>query len=171
MLIRLKILESNLVLIVLLLLIEREKVTELQLFGAHIFSILSLTFPGTILIWRFRIISKVIGGLQDFYDFLEMSRRKDSWNFLQNLHCLYLLLWYCIGDFNDMLSNEDMNGEVEHPTWCIRGFRNVISDCDLHCLPLKSYSFTWERSKGMKNVVDERLDRSVIMSSWMNIFP
>lgn len=41
------------------------------------------------------------------------------------------------------------------------GFCEAVDDCSLVGLPLAGYPYTWFRSKGSINVVEERLDRVV----------
>lgn len=69
-----------------------------------------------------------------------------------------------------MLSIEDKRGRVEHPSWLFRGFREVVDDCDLFDLQLEGHTFTWERGKGIDNLVEERIDRVLINSAWYSIF-
>ncbi|XVF82208.1 hypothetical protein PTKIN_Ptkin16aG0026600 [Pterospermum kingtungense] len=49
-------------------------------------------------------------------------------------------------------------GCVPHPDWLLQGFRSVVFDCELHDLPLQGYPYTWSRSKGSADVVNERID-------------
>lgn len=66
---------------------------------------------------------------------------------------------------------EDKKGRVDHPSWLIDGFRNVVNECNLIDLPLVGYPFTWSRSRGSDNVVKERLDRALVTDSWLQLFP
>ncbi|MCI58947.1 endonuclease/exonuclease/phosphatase family protein, partial [Trifolium medium] len=70
------------------------------------------------------------------------------------------LPWCIIGDFNDLLSQEDKQGRNPHPNWLCEGFRNAISDCDLIDIHLEGYPFTWIKSRGTSHVIEERLDRA-----------
>lgn len=75
------------------------------------------------------------------------------------------------GDFNDILSQDEKHGPVEHPEWLIQGFREVVTNCGLRDLPLLGYPFTWGKSIGKPNAVEERLDRALATSVWFDIFP
>lgn len=108
--------------------------------------------------------------LMAFYGHPERCKRRDSWNLLRRLHSQSSLPWCCIGDFNDLLGNHEKKEKNDHPIWCIRGFREVVSDCGLHDLPLEGYPFTWEKSKGTTDAVEEKLDHALVSASWMNIF-
>lgn len=68
--------------------------------------------------------------------------------------------WCCVGDFNDLLCQDDKRGLHEHTQWLFSGFRQASSDCNLIDLPMVGYPYTWVRFKGRPNCVEERLDRS-----------
>jgi hypothetical protein len=76
-----------------------------------------------------------------------------------------------VGDFNDILSNDDKRGRVPHPQWLLNGFRQAVEDCELIDIPLHGHSYTWSRSMGPDIVVEERLDRALVTNTWMNMFP
>lgn len=69
-----------------------------------------------------------------------------------------------------MLTSKDKSSRVEQPSWLIRGFREVVLDCNLSDLPLIGYPYTWEKSKDSPNAVEERLDRALGFNSWLVIF-
>ncbi|KAL8526940.1 hypothetical protein ACS0TY_015983 [Phlomoides rotata] len=106
-----------------------------------------------------------------FYGYPNRNNRLQSWNLLRSLSSASPLPWLCMGDYNDLLGPEDKRGRVEHPNWLFQGFRNAVSDCNLVDLPLVGYQFTWCRSKGTRNAVEERLDRAMVTPSWSDIFP
>lgn len=61
--------------------------------------------------------------LTGYYGFPERHLRQSSWNLLRHLASVDSLPWVCIGDYNDLLSEEDKKGSTEHPQWLYRGFR------------------------------------------------
>jgi hypothetical protein len=77
------------------------------------------------------------------------------------------LLWCIIGDFNDLLSQEDKRGTHSHPNWLCAGFRNAICDCDLSDIYLEGYPYTWVKRRGSSDIVEERLDRAMANSLWL----
>jgi ribonuclease HI len=81
------------------------------------------------------------------------------------------LPWCIIGDFNDLLSKDDKKGANPHPNWLCNGFRNAVSDCDLTDIHLDGYPYTWVKSRGSTNIIEERLDRAMATSSWLTMFP
>lgn len=68
--------------------------------------------------------------LSGFYGLIDRSRRQDSWKLLQSLFGLSSLPWCVFCDFNDIISS-DKCGTVDHPAWFMRGFRDVVPDCNL----------------------------------------
>ncbi|XP_073024385.1 uncharacterized protein [Primulina eburnea] len=109
--------------------------------------------------------------LTGFYGFPERGKRPESWALLRSLSTQSPLPWCIIGYFNDLLSPEDKKGKHGHPQWLYTGFRQAVMDSGLSDLPLIGYQFTWERGKGTTTAVEERLDRALVTSSWMEKFP
>ena len=105
-----------------------------------------------------------------FYGFLDRSQRHLSWNLLRSLYSASSLPWCYLGDFNDIVCNEEKKGSVPHPPWLIRGFCEALSDRQLQYLPLKGYLFTWESGRGSSHWVEERLDQALVNVSWLNLF-
>ncbi|XP_058726978.1 uncharacterized protein LOC131598384 [Vicia villosa] len=60
---------------------------------------------------------------------------------------------------------------IPHPNWLCTGFQDVLGDCDLTDIPLEGYPFTWTKSRGTSHMIEERLDRAVVSSHWLQIFP
>ncbi|KAL8476214.1 hypothetical protein ACS0TY_028757 [Phlomoides rotata] len=109
--------------------------------------------------------------LTGYYGFPERCRRKHSWDLLRQLSRSSSLPWLCVGDYNDLLTVADKKGRHDHPNWLFQGFRSVVSDVGLFDLPLIGHSFTWIRSRGKENEVDERLDRGMATQEWKTLFP
>jgi hypothetical protein len=106
-----------------------------------------------------------------YYGYPERGRRSQAWNLLRELRDMSDLPWCVIGDFNDLLSQEDKRGNHPHPNWLCNGFRTAVSDCDLTDIHLEGYPFTWIKSRGRTNVIEERLDRAMATSSWLLMYP
>lgn len=105
-----------------------------------------------------------------FYGYPESSRRQASWNLLRSLANVSSLPWVCIGDFNDLLAANEKRGRHEHASWKLRGFNRAVNDCGLIDLGMEGYKFTWERSWGTDNWVEERLDRAFATDNWLHQF-
>ncbi|GAU39328.1 hypothetical protein TSUD_60790 [Trifolium subterraneum] len=79
--------------------------------------------------------------------------------------------WCINGDFNDLLSQSDKKGTHPHPNGLFMGFRQAVSDCDLTDIPIEGHQFTWIKSRGTPHVIEERLDRAMASTSWLQLFP
>lgn len=108
--------------------------------------------------------------LTGYYGFPERARRRNSWNLIRSLASSSNYPWVLIGDFNDLLNIRDKMGGSDHPNWCINGFREVITECNLHDLPLYGYPFTWARARGTPHAVEERLNLALVTNSWLAMF-
>lgn len=51
------------------------------------------------------------------------------------------------------------------------GFKHVVSECGLIEINTKGCDFTWERSRGTQNWIQEKLDRGMANQEWRNMFP
>jgi hypothetical protein len=81
------------------------------------------------------------------------------------------LPWCIIGDFNDLLTQGDKRGIHPHPNWLCNGFRSAVSDCDLTDIHLEGYPYTWIKSRGSPEVIEERLDRAMANTLWLTSYP
>ncbi|XP_058776514.1 uncharacterized protein LOC131650817 [Vicia villosa] len=106
-----------------------------------------------------------------YYGYPERARRRQAWALLRELHVMSTLPWCIIGDFNDLLSQNDKRGLHPHPDWLCSGFQEVISDCNLTDIPLVGYPFTWTKSRGAPHMIEERLDMALGSVSWLQFFP
>jgi len=52
-----------------------------------------------------------------YYGFLERARQRDAWDLLRALRNMSSLPWCIIGDFNDLLSQQDKAGIHPYPNW------------------------------------------------------
>ena len=106
-----------------------------------------------------------------FYGFPETSRRRASWRLLRSLALVSPLPWVCIGDFNDLLHSSEKRGKLAQPTWKLHGFQEAVLESGLFDLGMVGYPFTWERSRGSDEWVEERLDRALASNPWIHLFP
>jgi endonuclease/exonuclease/phosphatase family metal-dependent hydrolase len=106
-----------------------------------------------------------------YYGYPERSKRRHAWNLLRELVNMSSIPWCIIGDFNDLLSQEDKKGIHPHPNWLCMGFRQAIGDCNLTDIPLAGHPFTWIKSRGTPHVIEERLDRVMASTSWLHLYP
>jgi len=106
-----------------------------------------------------------------YYGYLEIERRKETWDFLRTLAQDNTLPWCIMGDFNDILSNEDKWSQIEHPPWRIRGFWKAVIDCTLVDIPMTGYQFTWSKGRDVNGRTKERIDWAMATQDWLYLFP
>ncbi|WJX92273.1 hypothetical protein P8452_73938 [Trifolium repens] len=114
---------------------------------------------------------KGVWRLTCYYGYPERDRRRQAWDMLRELRNMSPLPWCIIGDFNDLLSQEDKLGHNPHPNWLFSGFRSAVNDCDITDIQLEGHRFTWIKSRGSSHVIEERLDRAMASSDWLALFP
>lgn len=104
-----------------------------------------------------------------FYGHPETSKRNETWSLLKGLNKQVDLPWICMGDFNEILSDEDKRGGAMRPERQLTAFRETVVECDFHELQVMGPIFTWSRSKG-DDLTEIRLDRAMANSSWCERF-
>ncbi|PNX97372.1 ribonuclease H, partial [Trifolium pratense] len=120
---------------------------------------------GLSVMWRDTIKCSVLNYSRNFINLIVEEKEQREWR----LTCYYG--YPERGDFNDLLSQEDKRGTLPHPNWLCNGFRNAVSDCDLTDIHLDGYPYTWIKSRGTPDVIEERLDRAMADSRWLTIYP
>ena len=88
--------------------------------------------------------------LTGFYGNLETHKRKESWALLKHLSHLSSSPWLCMGDFNEILDNNERLGSGYRPEWQIRDFREAVVHCGLHDLGYVGNTYTWQKKKGQE---------------------
>lgn len=94
----------------------------------------------------------------------------ESWRLLCFLHSQSSLPWLCMGDFNEVLSQEEKFGRLEHRSKLIEYFREVLLDCGLMNLGFQGFQYTWSNKRKLEPVYT-RLDLFVVNAQWCSLFP
>lgn len=63
-------------------------------------------------------------------------------------------------DFIDLLYSSDKKDLHPHPESLMRGFRDALDESLLSEVELQGGCFTWDKSRGKDNWVQEKLDRA-----------
>ena len=86
---------------------------------------------------------------------------------MQNLATVVSLPWFLLGDFNDMLSNDEKMGGLPVNRYRITVFRNYMDRCGLMDFGFHGPRFTWTtKSPIWQNNIMERLDRGLGNAGW-----
>ncbi|XP_019150110.1 PREDICTED: uncharacterized protein LOC109189862 [Ipomoea nil] len=107
--------------------------------------------------------------LTGFYGESDRSRRHITWDLLRQLKDRSSLPWVVVGDFNDIACLSEKRGSHSHPTSLIEGLNDALGDCQLVDLGMEGGRYTWEKSRGTESWMEERLDRAVATTEWLEL--
>ncbi|KAL9674714.1 hypothetical protein QQ045_002913 [Rhodiola kirilowii] len=106
-----------------------------------------------------------------FYGNPSVSKRRESWSSLRQVRSMNDLQWVVIGDFNEILSlNEVKSGRMRNQ-WQIDNFRRVVEDCHLIDLGFIGYPYTFSNHRVGEEEFQARLDRALADEARMRKFP
>ncbi|KAL5554075.1 hypothetical protein UlMin_041476 [Ulmus minor] len=100
----------------------------------------------------------------------DTSLRPQFWNLMKRLGDSSSLPWLCGGDLNEILFGHEKQGGAERAHYLMSHFRETINYCGLADLGFRGPKFTWTRGNGA-SLVQERLDRMLGNSRWVDLFP
>ncbi|XP_042958006.1 uncharacterized protein LOC122293492 [Carya illinoinensis] len=105
-----------------------------------------------------------------FYGAPETTKRKDTWSMLKSLKPKGDEGWMIVGDFNEILTEDEKWGGKARPESQMELFREVMSESDLQDLGWRGEKFTRSNSHTDSTFTKERLDRAVANSKWMEMY-
>ncbi|GAA0145187.1 hypothetical protein LIER_05439 [Lithospermum erythrorhizon] len=107
-----------------------------------------------------------------FYGHHETRNRKHSWNLMRLLHGSSDLSIIFIGDFNEILSDDEYVSQRRlRPQWQMDSFRYVVKDCGMIDIGYSGIAFTWSNNFISPSSTRARLDRCLASKSWRDRFP
>uniref|UniRef100_A0A803PNH7 Reverse transcriptase domain-containing protein n=1 Tax=Cannabis sativa TaxID=3483 RepID=A0A803PNH7_CANSA len=109
--------------------------------------------------------------LTAFYGAPEAQNKPDSWMLLQRLADVSPSLpWLVIGDFNEILSNENTSGGCLRNERHMEAFRKTLDHCKLHETVFEGDPFTWIKNRSGVSTIKSRLDWCFVNHHWENQF-
>ncbi|XP_060974670.1 uncharacterized protein LOC133039749 [Cannabis sativa] len=106
-----------------------------------------------------------------FYGSPETNQRIQTWNLLRSFAIASQdVPWLIMGDFNELLSNDDKEGGPLRREQLMEDFRKSIDDCGVTPLDYTGNKFTWSNKNYNGLLVKERLDRGFINGKWKEFF-
>ncbi|KAL5549098.1 hypothetical protein UlMin_004329 [Ulmus minor] len=126
---------------------------------------------GLCLLWSDSICVQLLSGSKGYIDVMvtshdstcwcfiglygnpDTSLKTQSWNLLKRLGDSFSMPWLCGGDLNEILFGHEKQGGAERAQYLMNYFREAINYCKDACL------------------VQERLDRMLGNSGWLDLFP
>ncbi|KAK2661255.1 hypothetical protein Ddye_007788 [Dipteronia dyeriana] len=94
-----------------------------------------------------------------FYGKPEHYQWKHSWTLLRRIAGMSNLPWICIGDFNEILWDNEKMGGCPKSWRKLAEFREALENCSLEDMGFAGPNFTWSNKKEGSASVLERLDR------------
>lgn len=105
-----------------------------------------------------------------FYGDPKVTNRHHTWDLLQKLRTITSGPWLVMGDFNEILNQEDKEGGEVKSDSQIEAFRISLEVCELKPLENRGERFTWIRN-GINGCIKERLDWAMANDEWLEGFP
>lgn len=107
--------------------------------------------------------------------FLNLTPHKEQqihvWNELSHLKPANDVPWMLMGDFNCILSLQEKSGGIQRTTKYMTQFMDFLNAMSLMSLPFTGNSFTWCNNQQHDCRIYERLDRAVVSSSRLTLYP
>lgn len=105
------------------------------------------------------------------YGHPEQSKRREVWLELKQLRHSANSNWLGIGDFNQILIDEDKFSFHNNSIVGAELFRQTLNDLELCELEANGQKFTWMNRRKDDSFVMERLDRAFASVEWINSYP
>jgi ribonuclease HI len=105
------------------------------------------------------------------YGEAQVSERYKTWDTLKGMASNSPLPWLCIGDFNEVLRQDEHIGIGPRSQAQIQGFRDTVDICGLNDLGFTGSSWTYEKKVAGGTYTRVRLDRALCSMDWMTSFP
>ena len=100
------------------------------------------------------------------------NKRKPFWDYLENLAKNISLPWILLGDFNDMILEDEKSGGLPVNKTRMAAFRNCLDKCGLIDLGFHGPRFMWTNKSPMwQTIIKEWLDRGLGNADWTLLFP
>ncbi|KAM2096827.1 hypothetical protein ACFX1R_020424 [Malus domestica] len=104
------------------------------------------------------------------YASTDEKKRQDQWGYLSRRLGNNKGKTFLIGDFNDILCNDEKEGGNYRPTSSMRDFREFVAQNELMDLGFVGYPFTWRNNQEAKPI-QQRLDRGLATIGWQDLYP
>ncbi|XP_042944747.1 uncharacterized protein LOC122278633 [Carya illinoinensis] len=109
--------------------------------------------------------------LTGIYGKPDVSRRYESWDLLRSIKVPSDKRWLLMGDFNEIMSNDEKSGGRSRSESQMKAFKDVIEECHLHDLGFEGNPFTWCNRREGGQSISERLDRFFSNFKWHSLYP
>ncbi|KAK2635601.1 hypothetical protein Ddye_030393 [Dipteronia dyeriana] len=83
---------------------------------------------------------------------------------------MYNLPWLCMGDFNEIISEDDKLGGPPQNRLMMENFKEALEYCGFEDVGFRGPIFTWCNRRNGVDSMQERLDRGLCNIEWKRIF-
>lgn len=104
------------------------------------------------------------------YAFNQVHERETLWRDLFQLSTNISLPWVAMGDFNCVLSLEEIHGGRERWTSGMQAFKDCVYECGLGHLQTIGDTFTWTNKRLPNHLISKKLDRILGNQLWFNTY-
>lgn len=105
------------------------------------------------------------------YGWPEQENKHLTWNLMSRLKYENSLPCVMFGDFNEVLSNDEIEGANPRTERCLDAFRSTLDECTVKDWGYKGSKFTWKRGRTIQTFIRERLDRFLADPEWCAMLP
>lgn len=100
-----------------------------------------------------------------------ISEHSILWNNVTSVSEAQSFPWIMMGDFNEVLMSVDKFGGRPVNFWLAMKFQNCLDTCGMMDMGFSGNRFTWTNSRGVANLIQERIDRSFCNMRWWLMYP
>lgn len=106
-----------------------------------------------------------------FYGNHVTTKRKESWNLLQALKLQENIPWLCVGNFNEILKQNEKFGVARRPYSQMESLRAILEACGLNDLGYLGDRFIWRNNREEGgDFTKERFDCALRNIVWLNLY-
>lgn len=99
------------------------------------------------------------------------AKREEVWNELKQLRSIAYKNWLCIGDFNQVLTQEDKLSFYNRKIEGADLFQQTLFDLELCELEARGQKYTWMNGREDEAFIMERLDKAYASIERINLYP
>ncbi|XP_058738371.1 uncharacterized protein LOC131610432 [Vicia villosa] len=107
--------------------------------------------------------------LTTIYALNQIDKRRVLWKDIDNLGKPQQGPWMLMGDFNNVLSTQDICGGSLVREWEFSNLREMMANSDMFKIDSKGDRFTWF-NKHADGVIYTRIDRAITNMNWLQVY-
>ena len=104
------------------------------------------------------------------YMVIQPHKRKHVWNHLLSFRSTVTGPWVWIGDFNQVLKQEDKFSLRNQACLGATELYNCLQEASMIPMNATRVKFTWNNNRDDEDLVLERLERAFVNLEWLNSF-